>query len=135
MIINDINVISTNLFQEKVIAVPLTEIIEQIQSIRDIITTKMISHFFYIPTLHQKSFLIGAYLQKHPNGTLASFMQHGDHHNGFEKMVELGLASNADDALNRCWTSFQSTSDYTQLFNEFRQFIFRTVEYFSNLAD
>lgn len=56
MIINDINVISTNLFQEKVIAVPLTEIIEQIQSIRDIITTKMISHSFYIPTLHQKSF-------------------------------------------------------------------------------
>lgn len=91
--------------------------------------------FFLYPYTAPEKFLIGAYLQKHPNGTLASFMQHGDHHNGFEKMVELGLASNADDALNRCWTSFQSTSDYTQLFNEFRQFIFRTVEYFSNLAD
>lgn len=91
--------------------------------------------FFLYPYIAPEKFLIGAYLQQYPDNTLASFMQYEDHHNGFEKMAELGLATDAKDALNRCWGIFKSTSDYTRLFDDFHQFIFRTITYFSDLAD
>lgn len=91
--------------------------------------------FFLYPYIAPEKFLIGAYLQQCPNGTLASFMQHEDHHQGFEKMVELGLAADANEALNRCWGIFKSTADYMRLFGDFQQFIFRTIQHFSDLAD
>ncbi|WP_288352271.1 AAA family ATPase [uncultured Alistipes sp.] len=91
--------------------------------------------FFLYPYTAPEKFLIEAYLQQHPNGALRSFMRHEDHHNGFKKMAELGLATEETDARNRCWNAFKSTPDYTQLFDKFKTFIFRTIEHFSNLAD
>ena len=91
--------------------------------------------FFLYPYTAPEKFLIDAYLSEKPNGQLSSFMKREDHHKGFEKMMELGLAVNENDALSCCWAIFEQTSDFAQLFDDFKAFILRTIDYFSSLAD
>lgn len=91
--------------------------------------------FFLYPYTAPEKFLITAYLQNSPNQELSTFMKHQDHHLGFSKMKDLGLAVDEQDAITRCWREFEVSEDYDKLFEEFKQFIFHTVLYFSELAD
>ena len=91
--------------------------------------------FFLHPRIAPEYSLMSSYLEVNPNRELSSFMHYGDVHRGFEKMVELGLATDANDAYFKCWTHFIKTEDYELLFTEFKAFIFKTVKYFTELVD
>lgn len=87
--------------------------------------------FFLTPNVAPEKALCNAYLNSTPNNDLQSFMDTQDHHRLFEEMVRLGLASDSNDALSKCWQYFTSTSEYQVLFNSFKEFIYRVLVYFS----
>lgn len=91
--------------------------------------------FFLYPYREPEYVLLSAYLEKTPNPALSYFIKHDDIHQGFSKMVELGLAADAKDAYSKCWMVFTKTADYNTLFEQFKGFIFRVIQYFNNLSD
>ena len=91
--------------------------------------------FFLYPYNHPERMLISSYLKENPNRQLSSFFEYGDMHQGFAKMVELGLAADESDAYSKCWMCFSQSEDYNTLFSQFKTFILNTVEHFTELAD
>ena len=91
--------------------------------------------FFLYPYKEPERVLLSAYLEETPNSTLLFFITHDNIHQGFAKMVELGLAADENDAYSKCWNAFTRTEDYNMLLSQFRTFVFRTIQHFSELAD
>lgn len=91
--------------------------------------------FFLYPHCTPESFLISSYLARHPDQRLSSYMQFEDAHGVFEKMAELSLAADKNDAYSKCWECFMQTDDYNTLFSQFKTFIYKTITHFTEQVD
>ncbi len=90
---------------------------------------------FLYPYDNPERVLMSSYLTTNPNRQLSSFLEYGDIHQGFAKMVEIGLAADEDDAYSMCWRCFSQSEDYNALFSQFKTFIFDVVKHFTEIAD
>lgn len=90
---------------------------------------------FLYPYSAPEKFLVSSYLSTNPNDRLATALRFSDHHALFQEMVNLGLAANRSQARELCWNEFQLTPEYSTLFVQFKQFIFRVVTHFSIASD
>ena len=90
---------------------------------------------FIYPYDTPEKFLVRAYLAVHPNGTLETHLQHGDHHTLFDKMIDLSLATDKEDARNRCFDLFSNTPEYEKHCVDLRALINRAIAYFTAVPD
>lgn len=91
--------------------------------------------FFLCPYDAPEKFLARAYLERHPNAVLNSFIVHQDHHQFFSEMERLGVASDENDARNQCFSAFTETADYATLEEQLYNFIKNRAIYFSTEVD
>jgi len=91
--------------------------------------------FFLYPYMAPEKFLIKSYLDTYPNAELATSLNYSDHHALFQKMVNLGLAVDANQALGACWQTFTNSPEYTKLESDMTDFLLKTITHFSKLSD
>ncbi len=91
--------------------------------------------FFLYPYSAPEKFLVNSYVKVHPNQKLESALLHTDHHSLFEEMVQLGIATDLSDARNKCWYTFSSTPEFLKLSNDLKDFLIKTVHFFSSCSD
>ncbi|WP_312322486.1 ATP-dependent nuclease [Soonwooa sp.] len=91
--------------------------------------------FFLYPYLAPEKFLVRNYLINNPNAQLNTALEFSDHHSLFREMVNLGLATDENQALHNCWSSFKNTPDYNKLSTDFKLFIINTVRHFSEINE
>jgi len=87
---------------------------------------------FLFPHKAPETFLIEAYLGENPNAELESFVKTVNKHALFQKMVDLGLASDKGDARNLCYNSFCKTADFTHHQQELDNFLHEMEKKFSS---
>jgi hypothetical protein len=90
---------------------------------------------FLYPYVAPEFFLGEAYLNTHPNTSIQSLLDMGDHHNLFKKMVDEGLASDKEQALNLCWQAYTQTAEYSTLESSFNEFISKAIRSFTVIND
>lgn len=90
---------------------------------------------FIYPYDKPEKFLVRAYLQKFPNDQLEAALQHIDHHNLFNYMTDIGLASDANDARGICYSAFCDSPYYQKHSEDLQNLIRKTISYFSELPD
>lgn len=90
---------------------------------------------FIYPYDKPEKFLVRAYLTANPNEILEAALQHLDHHTLFNQMVDLGLASDANDARNRCFDAFCNTPEYQKHSDDLQALIRRTISHFTAQPD
>ena len=91
--------------------------------------------FFLYPFTAPEKFLIKAFLNDNHNDSLLTALTYNDHHSLFDEMVDLGLATDSNDARNKCFDSFKSKSEYRKLKKDLSEFLIKTVKHFSELCD
>ena len=91
--------------------------------------------FFLYPYTAPEKFLVRSYLNAHPNAELSTALNYSDHHALFQEMVNLGLATDASQALNLCWQSFVLTPEYSKLVVDMTAFLIKTIAHFSKQSD
>ncbi|WPG36732.1 AAA family ATPase [Variovorax sp. EBFNA2] len=87
---------------------------------------------FLYPYDKPEKFLIRAYLATNQNEILEAALEHMDHHLLFDYMVQLGLAADALDARNRCYTEFKASAEYAKHSDDIQNFVKNIVEKFAN---
>lgn len=106
----------------------------------DMRTNPHYSHYFgdeneYVEFLYSdeapEKFLCRAFLDAQPNHDLMAFLEQENHHDAFQEMENLGLAANPSDALSMCWNCFSQTDGFVKMYDSFKNFVFRTLTYFS----
>lgn len=75
--------------------------------------------------------LAEAYLALYPNDELKAFLDADDHHGFFQKMVDMNLAVDREDAKNKCYTAFEGSSEFPAHFNALKAFLMDTATHFS----
>ncbi|WEE75713.1 AAA family ATPase [Comamonas testosteroni] len=90
---------------------------------------------FIYPHDKPEKFLVRSYLSSHPNEELSSSLQYEDHHFLFEKMINLGLASDKKDARNRCYDVFKLSAEYQRHSDDIKQLVTRSLQHFSVIRD
>lgn len=78
---------------------------------------------FLTPKLAPEKFLAEAFLLANRNEELAAFNDFDNHHAFFGRMVELDLATDRDDARNRCYEAFSRTEAHSEQKRELEQFL------------
>ena len=91
--------------------------------------------FFLCPYEAPERFLARAYLERHPNAALESFIAYQDHHQFFSEMERQGIASDENDARNQCFSAFAETAAYATFLDQLYSFITNRAIYFSAEAD
>lgn len=87
---------------------------------------------FLYPHKAPETFLVEAYLKENPHSELESFTTTVNKHALFQKMVDLGLASDKGDARNLCYSSFCKTADFTVHQEELDRFLRHMATQFSS---
>lgn len=90
---------------------------------------------FIYPYDKPEKFLVRAYLTTNQNEILEAALQHVDHHTLFNQMVELGIASDVNDARDRCFSAFQNTPEYQKHSEDLQTLILRAIAHFTALPD
>lgn len=90
---------------------------------------------FIYPYDKPEKFLVRAYLSTNPNKELEAALNHVNHHTLFIKMVELGLAADANDARNLCFEAFSNSQDYQKHSEDLKALIKRAIAHFTALPD
>jgi len=90
---------------------------------------------FIYPYDKPEKFLVRAYLSTNPNTELEAALKHVNHHTLFIRMVELGLAADANDARNLCFEAFSNSSDYQKHSEDLQALIKRAIAHFTALPD
>lgn len=90
---------------------------------------------FLYPHEAPEKFLVRSYLSVNNNEALAAALAHADHHTLFDKMTELGIASDNNDALSQCYRAFEQSLHYARHEAEMQDFLLRINTYFSELSD
>jgi predicted ATPase len=91
--------------------------------------------FFLSPHTAPEKFLVNAFLKENPNNELSTALNNSDHHTLFNKMADLGLASDYNDARSICWGYFTETEQFTTLKNELSDFLIKVAKHFSEESD
>jgi ATP-dependent endonuclease len=91
--------------------------------------------FFLYPYTAPEKFLVGAYLNAHPQAELSTALKFSDHHSLFQECVNLGLAVDEKQALEMCWQSFSATPEYRKLKNDLTSFLLKVTTHFSKECD
>jgi hypothetical protein len=91
--------------------------------------------FFLYPYTAPEKFLVKAYLDTNPNIQLSTALAYSDHHALFQEMVNLGLATDRNQALNTCWLAFEQTPEYRKLATDLTKFLIDTTKHFSIQSD
>lgn len=91
--------------------------------------------FFLYPYTAPEKFLVGAYLNIHPQAELSTALKFSDHHSLFQECVNLGLAIDEKQALEMCWHSFTTTPEYRKLKNDLTSFLLKVTTHFSKECD
>lgn len=97
-------------------------------------SSQELSSFLY-PYDKPEKFLVRAYLDKLPNSSLETALRFEDHHMLFPKMVNLGLATDNNDARNKCWQCFTAAAEYEKFRSDLKAFLLRVVDHYSQTAD
>lgn len=75
-------------------------------------------------------FLIKAYLELHPNQYLEAKLGASNHHSLFSEMVNLGLATDNNDARSTCYSAFKVSSNFVEFFSQMKEFLNLVVTHF-----
>ena len=86
---------------------------------------------FIFPYEAPEKFLVRSYLATHKSQELSAAFIHINHHQLFQKMVELGLATDSHDARALCYAAFETTPEYTRHYDNLERFLKSTVSHFS----
>ena len=89
-------------------------------------------HFLQPSTAPEKA-LGRAYLDTYPNEELEAFLGADNHHSFFRKMVSMDLATDNNDAKNKCYQSFAQSDEYRDHFEGLKDFLKNTATNFSNV--
>lgn len=79
--------------------------------------------FFHFSNDAPEKMLVNSYLTVNSNDTLQYHVDNSNPHCLFEKMVELGLATNQHQAFELCFNSYKNSVDGCVHFDELKQFI------------
>lgn len=90
---------------------------------------------FIYPYDKPEKFLVRAYLTSNPNETLEAALNHINHHTLFNKMVELGVASDEKDARSRCFAAFSKSPDYQKHSMDLQAVIRKAIDHFTAPSD
>lgn len=90
---------------------------------------------FLYPFDAPEKFLVRAYLASNPNADLASSLQHSDHHSLFQQMVNLGLATDKNDARAACYAAFENSAEYLKHKDDLEVFLKGVAIKYSNAQD
>lgn len=93
-----------------------------------------LSYFLY-PYIAPEKFLVKSYLDAHPNAQLSTALNYSDHHALFQEMTNLGLATDPNQAREKCWQAFAATTEFTKLKADLSSFLLKTVKHFSEQDD
>lgn len=93
--------------------------------------------FFLSSDKAPEKFLVSAFLAQcpNPNAGLSSAMKHKNHHDLFQEMHSLGLATDEKDAKSLCWDALSNTPEYVTLKADLSAFLIRVVSHFSSQSD
>lgn len=75
--------------------------------------------------------LLRAYLENEPNTTLTYHLQVSNPHCLFQKMCELGVCVNVEEARQVCWDSFSESETGVHFVNELSEFLIRSCQHYS----
>lgn len=92
--------------------------------------TDLLVHFLKPDTAPEVA-LAKAYLSSYPNTELEAFLVADNHHAFFQKMVDMDLAVDREDAKNKCYTAFESSSEFATHFDALKTFLMETAKHFS----
>lgn len=87
---------------------------------------------FLMPEQAPEKFLISAYLNASPHQQLQVFLNNDNHHAAFNKMAEYGLAADAEDAKQICYTAFKASAEHADHFTVLKSFLMGVVTRFSS---
>lgn len=87
---------------------------------------------FISPEEAPEKFLGKAYLSTYPNQELEAFLIADNHHAFFQKMVQLDLATDKNDAKNRCYTAFEGSEKYDSHFTSLKDFLLGVAKRFTS---
>ncbi len=86
--------------------------------------------FFIFGNEAPERYLVRSYLKKNPNDTLQYHLS-SNPHCLFEKMCELSIATDTEDARNKCWNAFLDTVEGQAFLNDLCNFLIGTCLTFS----
>jgi len=87
-------------------------------------------HFIYSNDCPEK-FLVAEYLKKHPNSTLSYHLNNANPHCLFDKMIENSVCTTTDEAFDKCWNHFITTTSGGLYFEELKSFIIKMTKKYS----
>jgi predicted ATPase len=87
-------------------------------------------HFIYSNDSPEK-FLTAEYLKKYPNSTLTYHLNNSNAHCLFDKMIENSICTTRDEAFEKTWNHFITTTDGKLYFEELKSFIINMTKKYS----
>jgi len=87
---------------------------------------------FLYPTDAPEKFLGKAYIKTYPNQELEAFLLSDNHHAFFQKMVQLDLATDKEDAKGKCYSAFECSDEYEEHFSRLKSFLIGVATKFTN---
>lgn len=90
---------------------------------------------FLYPYDAPEKFLVRAYLAQNPNRELEAALLYSEHHSLFQKMINLGFATDIADARAACYAAFKASSEFIKHAQELRDFLVAVGKKYSSVQE